>query len=905
MRTAVHRLAFNRGLVSRLGLARADIKRMAMAAEVHTNWTVRVLGSMMLRPGLKFLSATRNNLRAFHIPFIFSLTQKALIEVTNQNIRVRVDDVIITRPSVATVVINGTFDANVTNWTDADEAGATSDWQAGGFMGLTGNGTAFAIRRQELTVALPDRSVEHGIHIIIERGPVVARIGSTAGDDDLVSEAILETGEHSLAATPTTGSLWIEFKSALKRIVLVDSVAIEAAGAVVVAAPWLEADLLKLRYDQSGDVIFVACNGYRQYRIERRSTRSWSVVKYLPEDGPFRIQNVTTATITASALSGNVTLTASKPIFKSTHVGALFQIVSLGQTVTAALVAQNTFSNAILVTGTGTRRAFSQVRTGVWVGTVTLQRSFDEQATWQNFSTSTVNVSNTVNDGLDDQRVWYRSGFETGDYTSGTMTVTLAITTGSITGVVRITAFTSSTVVSAEVITDMGGTTASDNWSEGAWSDYRGFPSGVAFHEGRLDWAGRDKLDMSISDAFDSFDPDFEGDAGPVSRTIGSGPVDNIHWLLSLQRLLMGAEMAEFSVRSSSLDEPITPTNCSIKRASTQGSAAVQAVAIDQIGVFVQRGGTRVYESAFGGAGLTYGGAGIDYEANELSALIPEIGQPGIIRIVVQRQPDTRIHCVRSDGTVAILVKDIVEQVVCWIEIETDGTIEDVVVLPGVLGDSEDMVYYVVNRTVNGATVRYFEKWALESQCRGGTLCMLADSFVSYTGAATTTLTAAHLALKNVVVWADGADVGTATDGTQTYTLDAAGHATLPTAVTNYVVGLAYEAPWKSAKLVEIMNQPGGSFSDTQIIKSMALILADVHPKGLKYGQSLTESEMQSLPEVEAGKVINQNTVRTDYSAEPMAFPGEWTQDARVCLLAKAPRPVTVLAALAVVEHHG
>jgi hypothetical protein len=34
----------------------------------------------------------------------------------------------------------------------------------------------------------------------------------------------------------------------------------------------------------------------------------------------------------------------------------------------------------------------------------------------------------------------------------------------------------------------------------------------------------------------------------------------------------------------------------------------------------------------------------------------------------VQRQPDTRVHFVRSDGTVALLVFDKVEQVICWIE---------------------------------------------------------------------------------------------------------------------------------------------------------------------------------------------------------------------------------------------
>ncbi|HAC30717.1 MAG TPA: hypothetical protein DCF82_23370, partial [Marinobacter hydrocarbonoclasticus] len=69
-----------------------------------------------------------------------------------------------------------------------------------------------------------------------------------------------------------------------------------------------------------------------------------------------------------------------------------------------------------------------------------------------------------------------------------------------------------------------------------------------------------------------------EGDAGPISRAIGSGPVDVINWLLPAQRLLVGTEGSEKSARSNSLDEPLTRTNFNLKTISTQGSARVPAV---------------------------------------------------------------------------------------------------------------------------------------------------------------------------------------------------------------------------------------------------------------------------------------------------------------------------------------
>lgn len=899
----VARLAFNRGLVSRLGLARADIARLAMAAETMINWVPRVLGSMMLRPGMQFLSSSKGDSQAFYLPFVFSISDKAKVELTNAALRVWVSDAVIARTAVASAVTNGAFGANLSGWTNADEAGATSAWESGGYMGLTGNGAAFAIRQQTIAIAAGDQNVEHGLHIIIERGPVVFRAGTTLGDDDLINETSLGRGAHSLAVTPTGASLFLEFKSRLLRIVLVDSVAVEAAGDMVVEAPWATADLQKVRHDQSGDIFFVAADGYQQRRIERRATRSWSVVRYEPEDGPFLPINVSKTTIAASAITGNVTLTASKPLFRSGHVDALFQIISAGQTVQVNAV-ENTFTGTIRVTGVGTARGFTVSRTGTWVATVTLQRSFDEAVSWIDVTTYTGNGSVVYNDGLDNQDILYRIGIKTGDFTSGTAALTLAITTGSITGVVRVLTYSTNVSVTAEVITALGGTAATEDWAEGSWSTVRGFPTAVAFHEGRLSWAGRDKFNLSISDAFDGFDPDYLGDAAPISRSIGSGPVDTINWLLSMQRLLAGADMAEFSVRSSSLDEPLTPTNFNLKAASTQGSAAVAAVKVDQSGFFVQQGGVRVYE-------LAWGQTGVDYESSQLSALVPEIGLPQITKIAVQRKPDTRLHCMRSDGTVAMLVFDKLENVVAWLDITTDGLVEDIVVLPGDAGDREDFVYYSINRTIDGATKRYLEKWAFESDVGDLVQNKQADSFIAYNQAASSTISGlTHLEAKAVIVWDNGKCLRDANGDIVTFTVSG-GSITVTNAGAVYqatigVVGLPFTGSWKSAKLVELMLDASGALTDSQMLKGLALILADVHAKGLKYGPSLVESEMNALPATSpTGAAVGVDEVRKDYVMENIAFPGGWTHDSRLCLLAKAPRPCTVLAALAELKYYG
>lgn len=956
--------SFNRGKVSNLSLARIDQKRVALSAETMTNWIPRVLGPMSLRPGLQYLGGILSNAAAKLVRFVYATDDVALIELTSGKMRVWINDALITRPAVSSAVTNGDFTTNLTGWTDNDEVGGTSVWVSGGYMGLTGNGTAAAIRDQAVTVAAGDLGVVHALNIVITRGPVTFMVGSFLGGDDYISETTLDTGMHSLAFTPVN-NFRIRFMSRLKRQVLVDSCNVEAAGAMVVDTSYTETDLPYIRYEQSGDVIFVACKDTQQKRIERRATESWSVVRYAPEDGPLLTENITATTITPSAISGIVSLPASTAIFKPTNIGSIYQITSVGQTVASSITSENTFTNTILITGSSTDRTFTIViddqpdaqaitncvdnggglirvtcvahggttgqsgwviagvlgtteangtwtitvidadtfdlqgstfvnpytsggtATGPYAATVTLQRSLDsDTGPWADVpgKTWTADTTETYADGLDNQIVWYRIGVKTGDFVSGQTDVSLDIALGSITGYVRVTAYSSPTLVYAEVLSDLGGTNATEYWAEGAWSDRRGWPSAVALHEGRLWWAGKDKVWGSISDAYDSFDPDYTGDAGPISRSIGKGPVDTISWLMSLQRLVLGGQGAEYSARSSSLDEPLTPTAFGIKVASTQGSASVQGMQIDQTGIYIQRGGYKVYE-------LSFSGDAYDYSSKEITSLVPEIGSPGIVRMDIQRQPDTRIHAVKSDGTVALGVFDATEEVLAWIDIQTDGVIEDVAVLPSSSHTDEDDIYYVVKRVINGVTVRYLEEWAQEADCRGGTLNKQADSFITYSGAATTTITGlGHLEGETVVVWADGADVGTDSSYAQIYTVSG-GQITLAASASNVVVGMPYTAQWKSSKLV--LQQIIEMLTNKKNVDQLNLILAWAHAKGLRFGPDF--SNLDDMPSIESGAPVDADTIHTTYDEQSIHFPGHWIVDARICLQAQAPRPCTVL----------
>lgn len=896
----VNLLAFNRGLISPLALARIDLERMKWSAETQNNWMPRTLGSMMLRPGMGYIGAGRSNLKAKHIPFIYAATDTAILEQTNQKMRVRGQtEQLVTRPAVSTAVTNGTFLTDLTGWTDADQAGATSSWITGGYMGLLGTTFNAAIRRQTLTVSAPDQNVEHAFNIVINRGRVTLRVGSTSGTDNLIRETVLAVGSHSLAFTPTGASVFVELSSRTRYTSLVDSINIAATGVMEVDTPWLEADLPFLRWDQSADVVFVDCYGYQQRRIERRATDSWSVVLYQPEDGPFRIINTTSTRITPSGINGDITLTASQPLFKATQVGTLFRMTSTGQRIEASISGEDQWSDPIRITGIGTtgQRLWFYAITGIYTATLTLQRSVGDIGAWVDIQP--VTGSGSINDGLDNQIIYYRIGIKTGNYTSGTADIVMTYANGGLTGVVRVTAFTSETSVSAIVLKSLGGTGASEDWSEGQWSDYRGWPSATALHQGRLGHFGKGFENLSISDAYESFDDTTEGDAGPISRGIGQGPVDNVFWALSLRRLLAGTASSVVVAQSSSLDEPLTPTNFNLTVPVTKGSANIPPAKIDGNAIMVNSTYTRLVE-------ISLDNNTFDYGQNDLTRLCPEVGSDSKFSgVAVQREPDTRVLSPRADGSLAVLLYDPVEDVRAMITMDTDGVIEDTFTMPPYTDMDEDRVYHYVRRTANSVTVRYLERMAAEKDCKGGTLSKLADSFLTYTGAATNVLPAAHLIGRQVVVWADGKDYSPDdVDGVQkTYLVDGSGNITLDPGVTvsSAVYGLGYDAQFKSTKLA-YGARGGSALTQKKRVNYLGLILANTHAKGLKYGRNFTD--LQQMPDMEDGVAVSADKVWESYDKDAVQFDGDFDTDARICLVAKAPRCVTVLACVMGLETH-
>jgi len=85
-------------------------------------------------------------------------------------------------------------------------------------------------------------------------------------------------------------------------------------------------DVTNLKFTQSNDVLFLAIGSDSPKTLSRISDTNWTYEDLDFQDGPFLLENTSTTTITPSATTGTITLTASDPIFESGHVGSFWSI---------------------------------------------------------------------------------------------------------------------------------------------------------------------------------------------------------------------------------------------------------------------------------------------------------------------------------------------------------------------------------------------------------------------------------------------------------------------------------------------------------------------------------------------------------------------------------------------------
>lgn len=184
---------------------------------------------------------------------------------------------------------------------------------------------------------------------------------------------------------------------------------------------------------------------------------------------------------------------------------------------------------------------------------------------------------------------------------------------------------------------------------------------------------------------------------------IGGGASSVLH-LADAGKLVILTDTAEF-VAFGNESGIITPSAINIRKQSSYGSHTIEPLVIDNTLFFVQAGGSIVRAFGYDIAGDGYSGTDTTISSAHL------FRGKTIDRWSFQRNPHNVLWAVRSDGVLLGFTYDKENQMNAWHrhDFGGDAVIEDVVV---VREGTDDMVYVLANRTIDGRTTRYIERMA-------------------------------------------------------------------------------------------------------------------------------------------------------------------------------------------------
>ena len=456
------------------------------------------------------------------------------------------------------------------------------------------------------------------------------------------------------------------------------------------------------------------------------------------------------------------------------------------------------------------------------------------------------------------------------------------------TGYGKITAVADTLNITITIIEDLGSATASANWSLGSFSDTTGHPSCVTFFEQRLVFAGTTSQPQTIffskSGDYENMDANIGGtvaDDDAIIYTIASNQVNAIRFMTATRTLIIGTAGGEFTVSGGGTDNAITPTNILIKKQSNHGAANVDAIAVGNATLFLQRAKRKIRE-------LAYNFDVDGYIAPDMTILAEHISEGGLTQMAYQQEPNQIIYAVRGDGELIGLTYQREQQVTAWHRHIFGGVFgagnavcESVAVIP--TDDTEYEVYVIIKRTINGATRRFVEYINnFDFTETDNTTFNFLDSALAYSGSAVTTISGLdHLEGQTVSVLANGATHPDKTVSNGSITLDRSS--------TNVKVGLSYSSILQTMRL-DAGSQNGTSQGKTKRIYEITIRLYE--SVGVEVGESL--DNMERIPFRTSSDPMDQG-IPPFTGDKAVEFRGNYDTDGFIFVRQTQPLPLTIL----------
>lgn len=494
----------------------------------------------------------------------------------------------------------------------------------------------------------------------------------------------------------------------------------------------------------------------------------------------------------------------------------------------------------------------------------------------------------------------------------------------------QITGWTSTTVVTVQVIAAIdAAATATTDWSEGAWSAYRGWPRTVTFYNQRIVFGGTttqpdtfwlsqvgDYYQMSTFDATTPFN-ESTGISDSLSFTLASDKLNDIKWMVGGKKLTIGTGSSEWV---GTVTNDGTNLFLDFNEETNHGSAYTQPRKIAYSIPFVQRSKKTIRE-------LTFNFDSDSYQATDLSLFASHIGTSygrfssitslGIVQVAYQESPFGVYWVIDSVGRLYGLTRDIQQQVAAWHSHVIGGRLTDAVytggagadypafvtsisVLPDVNGEL-DQLWMVVRRSINGTDtyhVEYMDDIKSNSTISPGTtgdIRAFLDCASIATAASTVTWNGyTRFAGESVYVIAEASGGEIVYSGL--LTVSGAGVITLPVAATKVVVGLHANAE------VRLLPSVGGNNPELTLLSAKGVDTAAIklyQTYGLRVGKHQTQGkagvseneDFEPIPFDSSGLPI----ITTFTGVKEIQVPSDTDHDGSFALVMEEPWPCTIL----------
>ena len=358
-------------------------------------------------------------------------------------------------------------------------------------------------------------------------------------------------------------------------------------------------------------------------------------------------------------------------------------------------------------------------------------------------------------------------------------------------GVIKLTVFNSATSMTGTVMKAFSGTSASNEWQLGAWSVVTGYPACVSAHEDRLVFANTtiqpDTVWASRTGDPLNFQPDSDllgTQADDVSYTKSAAWEEAvvINWLhSSTTTLFIGTRSGIFVLKGGT--NGVTYNAGAIKPTTASSTKNIQPLRSKHSLLYVNLYGKKFQE-------IAYDLNEEAFKTKDLSEHADHFLLNGVSRMAIQAEPYYVTWVVTTGGELLSYTYKVDSgPLYCagWAKHTLGGTTVSVKDVLTTTGGTEDLVYLVVSRTINGTTAQYIEYLGPYFEGTTKAAARFLDCAKVYTGAAFSSVTGLyHLTGQTLDVAGDGDEL------VGTFTGSATGNLTLPKSVTTAVIGLPY-----------------------------------------------------------------------------------------------------------------